>query len=306
MPSHVALHGRRQRGDWLVKIVGRAMVALFVIQSRLRMNNHNHANEFVRSSQPVRIISARICRQTPVVFIPGHDHPFYQLEVIVAGRTQMEYDGRLKMVTRGMASFFGPFQRHAETGRNSSGYVSNLHVKFEVDFVWTPFLRLAPVQRFYHGRRLRTVIETWRRNTPLDKLRAQAMLSLLILEIASDKRYRQTNAGPDIGFQWLSTGLQYIQDHLESGVTVVAVARQVNMSPDHFCRLFHNKMGVPPVLYIRQARIERAKSLLGKGAACKEVAFALAFPSVAYFSRVFKQICGIAPSRWMETVQSAR
>ncbi|MDD5677265.1 MAG: AraC family transcriptional regulator [Kiritimatiellae bacterium] len=254
----------------------------------------------------MRIISARICAQTPVVFIPGHNHPFYQLEAITAGHTQMEYDGRRKNVARGMASFFGPFQRHGETGRHSSRYVSNLHVKFEADFVWTPLLRLAPVQRFYHGRRLRTVIETWRRNTPMAKLKAQAMLSLLILEIASDKRYRQTNAGPDIEFQWLSTGLQYIQDHLESGVTVVAAARQVNMSPDHFSRRFHKKMGVPPVFYIRQARIERARKLLGEGAACKEVAFALAFPSVAYFSRVFKQLCGIAPSRWMETILSAR
>ncbi|MBU0714885.1 MAG: AraC family transcriptional regulator [Verrucomicrobia bacterium] len=270
------------------------------------MDNQNHANVLVRSSQPLRIITATICMQTPIVPIPWHDHPFYQLEVIAAGRTQMEYDGCRTMVARGMASFFRPFQRHGETGRHSSRYISNLHIKFEADFVWTPFLRLAPVQRFYHGRQLGTVIETWRRNTPLDKLRAQAMLSLLILEIASDKRYRQTTAGPDIGFQWLSAGLQHIQDHLESGVTVVAVAQHVNMSPDHFSRLFHKKMGVPPVLYIRQARIERAKSLLGKGAACKEVAFALAFPSVAYFSRVFKQICGIAPSLWMETILSAR
>ncbi|MFH1477114.1 MAG: AraC family transcriptional regulator [Verrucomicrobiota bacterium] len=270
------------------------------------MINPNHADELVRSRQPLRIIKAAICRQTPVVFIPGHDHPFYQLEVIAAGRTQMEYDGRRKIVAPGMASFFGPFQRHGETGRRSSRYISNLHIKFEADFVWTPFLRLAPVQRFYHQDRLRTVIATWRRNTPFDLLRAQALLSLLIIEIAGDKRYQQITAGPAVGFQWLSAGLQYIQGHLEAGVTVAAAARQVNMSPDYFSRLFHNKMGLPPVLYIRQARIERAKILLGKGAACKEVAFALAFPSVAYFSRVFKQTCGIAPSRWMETIQSAR
>lgn len=270
------------------------------------MNSHHHAYELVRSSQPVRIISATRSTLVPVISIPRHAHPFYQLEVITSGRTQMEYGGRRRMLAAGRASFFAPFQMHGETGRHSSRTVSSLHIKFEADFVWRPFLQLAPIQRFYHDRELRRVIETWCRNTPLDKVRAQAMLSVVILEIASDKRYRKTTAGPDLGFQWLTAGLRYIQEHLEAGVTVGAVARQVNMSPGHFSRLFHKKMCLRPVLYIRQARIERAKSLLGQGLTCKEVAFALSFPSVAYFSRVFKQVCGIAPSRWLETILNAR
>lgn len=78
----------------------------------------------------------------------------------------------------------------------------------------------------------------------------------------------------------------------------VAVAKS-GLSQRRFNDLFKGNFGMTPNRYIVRRRIEHAKFLLElKNLTVSEVAELSGFSDVYYFSKVFKQICGVPPSKW--------
>lgn len=77
------------------------------------------------------------------------------------------------------------------------------------------------------------------------------------------------------------------------------LARAAGYSVDHFAKLFRQVMGQPPQEYIVAARIDRAKQLLAESTlSVAQVADALGYRDVYFFSRQFKQKTGRSPSAY--------
>jgi len=75
------------------------------------------------------------------------------------------------------------------------------------------------------------------------------------------------------------------------------LARRVGYSPIHFSRIFRKVTGVLPGEFIIQVRIERAKQLLRESSlSIGEIANALGYSDVFFFSRQFKARSGLSPS----------
>jgi len=82
---------------------------------------------------------------------------------------------------------------------------------------------------------------------------------------------------------------------------VADLAREAGYSPDHFARLFKHVLGQSPQAYAVQARVERAKRLLADSPlSVGEVADALGYRDVYFFSRQFKAKTGRAPSAYRQ------
>jgi AraC family transcriptional regulator len=89
----------------------------------------------------------------------------------------------------------------------------------------------------------------------------------LALAVHLLRRYAAVSAGLQrlrggLSQEKLMLAVAYIQDHLESGLSVSGIARTVHMSPFHFARLFKQSTGKSPYRYVVQARATRAKELL--------------------------------------------
>jgi transcriptional regulator GlxA family with amidase domain len=92
---------------------------------------------------------------------------------------------------------------------------------------------------------------------------------------------------------------RYIEQHGCSGITPDDVARHVAMSQRNLARRFSAALGVTPVQYILQCRIEQAKRLLARpNVSLRRVAIEIGFSDEAVFRRAFKQIAGHTPSAW--------
>jgi transcriptional regulator GlxA family with amidase domain len=66
------------------------------------------------------------------------------------------------------------------------------------------------------------------------------------------------------------------------------------MSPRHFARLFVQRMGATPAAYIRQLRVEHARSCIASGARrAKQVARACGFADEQSLRRAFRQVLGV-------------
>jgi AraC-like DNA-binding protein len=84
--------------------------------------------------------------------------------------------------------------------------------------------------------------------------------------------------------------MQYIRDNHTRPLSVSALARRVAMSPSYFAHQFSRIAQLSPMRYVREVRLERARTLLvEKGARPTDVAKEVGFATAAHFTREFKR-----------------
>lgn len=95
----------------------------------------------------------------------------------------------------------------------------------------------------------------------------------------------------------INVALAYIHDHLGDKLKVRDIARVAMMSEFHFLRTFKQVLGVSPISYIKQLRMQQAYLLLDSGKwSIPEVAELCGYQDLQYFTKSFKRQYGITPS----------
>ena len=86
---------------------------------------------------------------------------------------------------------------------------------------------------------------------------------------------------------------------LEDELTLLEMAKALELSIAHFSQMFHHSTGQTPHQYVLRQRIERAKQMLqANGVRALDVALACGFKTQQHFSRVFRQVCGVTPREY--------
>ncbi|MFY9609207.1 MAG: AraC family transcriptional regulator [Blastocatellia bacterium] len=91
---------------------------------------------------------------------------------------------------------------------------------------------------------------------------------------------------------------ELIESHYATPHSLETLASYVGMSPYHFARVFSELTGIPPHRYLLKVRLARAAVQLRDGVSVTETCFASGFNHPGYFTRVFQQTFGIAPSEY--------
>lgn len=109
---------------------------------------------------------------------------------------------------------------------------------------------------------------------------------------AHQRRYLSTNKASR-----LEPAVRYFREHLsDTELNYTAACNMTDLSYSYFKELFCKAYGIPPVKYVTNLRIERAKELLITGLySVTEIAGLCGFRNVYYFSNVFKKQVGISP-----------
>ncbi|MGF7034869.1 two-component system response regulator YesN [Paenibacillus mucilaginosus] len=95
--------------------------------------------------------------------------------------------------------------------------------------------------------------------------------------------------------------MAYIREHLGGDVSLQQVARHVHLHPSHLSEVFKKEAGMTFGDYVTRQKIERAKELLTVSPAkVAEIAGAVGFEDIKYFSQVFKKFTGRTPSEFRE------
>jgi AraC-like DNA-binding protein len=93
--------------------------------------------------------------------------------------------------------------------------------------------------------------------------------------------------------------MQFIRANHTEKLSVERLARRAAMSPSHYAHRFTAVARVSPMRYLREVRLENARSLLvADGARAGDVARDVGFESPAHFAREFKRRFGVSPSRY--------
>jgi AraC family transcriptional regulator len=91
--------------------------------------------------------------------------------------------------------------------------------------------------------------------------------------------------------------LAYIDERLDTPVSLAELAELARMSVRHFCRAFRASMGCSPHQYLLRQRVERAKSLIAtRDMALCDIAQAAGFTDQSQLTRTFRKHMGITPA----------
>jgi transcriptional regulator GlxA family with amidase domain len=88
----------------------------------------------------------------------------------------------------------------------------------------------------------------------------------------------------------------WIPDHLESDLSVPALARRADMSERNFARAFRRETGMTPAAYVEAARVESARMALEAGdLPVESIARHAGFGTVETLRRAFRRRVGVSP-----------
>lgn len=88
----------------------------------------------------------------------------------------------------------------------------------------------------------------------------------------------------------------YLRDHMAEEISIEQLTQLTHLSPSHLIRSFSRAVGVSPIRYLQNIRVDAAKSLLmATDMEIGEIAAAVGFGSPKYFWRVFRAATGVSP-----------
>jgi len=91
----------------------------------------------------------------------------------------------------------------------------------------------------------------------------------------------------------------YLAANLGGNVALSDLATICELSVRHFTRAFRASTGMSAHAWLRQARVEKAKSLLiTKNSVLADIAFQCGFADQSHFTRVFQRNVGLGPGAW--------
>ena len=95
--------------------------------------------------------------------------------------------------------------------------------------------------------------------------------------------------------------INYLQEHPEETLTVTDAAELIHISPSGFTHLFKEATGQSFRQYQIYNKIEAAKKLIenDRRMSVSEIAYKLGYEDPLYFSKVFKKLAGVSPSKFM-------
>ena len=93
--------------------------------------------------------------------------------------------------------------------------------------------------------------------------------------------------------------LQYIQEHYSEETDTAQIARSAMISESECLRCFHKSIGMPPIRYLKQFRIQKAAELLmSTDKKAGDIGAECGFLDTSYFTKVFREIKGCTPGEY--------
>lgn len=95
--------------------------------------------------------------------------------------------------------------------------------------------------------------------------------------------------------------LEYIHANDRGNISLAAMAKVAEVTPHHFASLFTKATGLSPHQYVLRARVARAKCYLqDEMLSVAQVSGLTGFRTQEHFTKVFRRIVGVTPSKFRE------
>jgi AraC-like DNA-binding protein len=101
--------------------------------------------------------------------------------------------------------------------------------------------------------------------------------------------------------QYVSKGRDFLHAHYGEDISIRQLASTLGLDRKYVSALFRDTMGMPPQQYLLHYRMDRACELLQtRKYTVSEVARSVGYQDVLLFSKMFKKVKGVSPSKYVE------
>ncbi|HSN40447.1 MAG TPA: AraC family transcriptional regulator [Burkholderiales bacterium] len=249
-----------------------------------------------------------------------HRHEYFQLQLHLAGRTEHQIGARVLSLMPGSLCFVSPYRIH-RAGRTpgSKFFVINFEQRFlrpaldvdPLDLEDVPLERAPELAPFlfqeYMDFRLRgadlrlarslcadMALEDMRRGFCSLEIIHSQLLRLLtmvcrrheekLLQLAAERAQLRSRRDA------LSRVLRYVRENAGARITLTDAAASAHLSPNYLTHLLKKETGKTFVELVTARRMEKARELLSQTTLrVAEIAEAVGFEDVSYFTRRFRQ-----------------
>ncbi|MBQ8849777.1 MAG: helix-turn-helix transcriptional regulator [Clostridia bacterium] len=175
-------------------------------------------------------------------------------------------------------------------------------VEFDSDLTYTHPL----VFSLKNGKRILNMIKEleYKRNikkptTELESIKDVYSIILTLIQ-SEPERYLPTEKQKKI-----APAIEYISQNYNKSITNDELAERTGLSTVYFRKLFTETVGISPIAYAHELRIQKAKEMLRSDhGSLSDIAHSLGYASLFDFSRDFKKHCGIPPSKYQEGAEN--
>lgn len=162
-------------------------------------------------------------------------------------------------------------------------------------FSGTHLTVLTPTDSRRMTARFGEMAEDWRRMRPGYRMRARALLTLLL----SDFLFEHLTARVDpAAYSRTLPAKRMLEASYAEPVSIAELSQRCGMSESGFRRAFKAVYGESPISYLLKLRIEKAKELLILDLSLDEIARQTGFTDANYLVRYFKKLTGMTPGKY--------
>lgn len=231
---------------------------------------------------------------------PSHSHDHWEFIYYTRGAGRVDTPGRTIKAREYHLVIFPPGLFHAESADPTNPEQTYF---FGVDIPGTPapdlkiFLPDPDGDMGWLVERIVKECQAGRRDEPLAQTYTRAFL-YIVKRHWEDVHYVKDDI--------VDMAMLYVRDNYSQQFDLDDLAKAVNSSKTHLVHKFSKRLGISPMRYLQQVRIEAGKRLLSTTTIpVGEVATQVGFTDALYFSRAIRRATGSSPTEYRLLEKSA-
>lgn len=273
-----------------------------------------------------RIVSLFYAEFSSKYVFHGESHNFWEFIYVDKGEVEVSGDSRTFLLTQGMVAFHKPNEFHSfhtvrgiapnvlvmsfdcdsEAMIGLEDYVAPLHdeernllaqmIKEGMGAFHLPFT-IPPVPRE----------DQILGSEQMVKLHLETFLISLLRSAHDNNARRGLSPAPKekLVNETVREIVKYMAGNLQGKLSLEAMSRDLHVSRTSLITVFKQKTGYSPMEYFNRLKIDKAKEYLREEPlSMTEIASALGYSSVHYFSKSFKKMTGMSPSEYAKSIKA--
>lgn len=254
------------------------------------------------------IIWTMNCTYLPGDVVEKHSHTFFHYIYVQSGNGKITIDNTTLDFIPGHIYLIEPMVFH-QFSAGDKGLCAH-ELKFEtVDTDMFHKLCGLPLSLDTNGYDIKEIFrslfsetaakDTYYKNMVIIKF--YELITLLFRCASYRENHKSTDKKPSDKFSMV---ISYINKNLQSEITLQTLSGIVHMESIYFLKQFKQVTGSTPMAYVRNVRINKAKTLLlHSDMNITQISAAVGFLSIHHFSSAFKKITGMSPAAFKEHYQ---
>lgn len=230
---------------------------------------------------------------------PKHFHDHYTIQLIQEGVNEGFTESVKYQIGKGGLLVINPGELHAGNSANNN-YLKFHTIRLNKCFIksfceenelpWTEdvYFNIKPSYDLMPAIKVLSIISSIKHESRLAF--DTSLTELLMYLIKGHKKPKPQLA------KSLKLAQDFLRAHYQENLTLSQIAEACHLSPYHFLRQFKKQFGIAPFQYLRNIRIEKAKSILSHHS-ISQTAYQVGFYDHSHFLRHFKKIEGSTPSK---------